>query len=94
MDGGSGSAAAPEVLMEGGSSAATPHEPMGAGGPAVVPEVPTEMGGSGAVPLEIREMSPPAREQGAGSKRSCPDELEQGSRGSSPKCSHSPKALE
>ena len=67
---------------------------MGGGGSAAAPEVLMEGGGSVAAPSETRETSPLAREQGAGSKRSCPDELEQGSGGSSPKRSHRPKAPE
>ena len=82
-----------------GGSAATPGMPaedrwMGGDGSAAAPEVLMEGGSSVAAPLETREMSPPAREQGAGSKRSHPDELEQGSSGSSPKCSCRPKAPE
>jgi hypothetical protein len=67
-----------------------PHEPMGAGGPAAAPEVPTERGGSAATPSKIREVRPSAREQEAGLKRSHLDELEQESRGSSPKRSYHP----
>ena len=89
-----GSTATPEVLMEGGGSTAMPHELMGVGGSAAMPEVSMERGGSVAAPLEIRETSPPAREQGAGSKRSCPDKSGQGSGGSSPKRSRRPKAPE
>ena len=91
--GGGGSATTPEVLMEGSGSAAAPHEPMGVGGPTATPEVPTERGGSAAAPSEIREARPSAQEQGAGSKRSCPDELEQESGGLSPKCSYRPTTL-
>ena len=92
--GGDGSAITPEVPMEGGGLVAAPHETTGAGGSAALSETWIERGGSVAAPSETREMSPPAREQGAGSKRSRPDELEQGSGGSSPKCSHHPKAPE
>ena len=88
------STAAPKVQLEGGGSAAVPHELMGVGGSVVMPEVSIERDGSVAVPSMIREMSPPAREQGAGSKRSRPDELEQGSGGLSPKRSYCPTALE
>ena len=63
-----------EVLMEGSGSAAAPHELTGAGGSTATPEASMERGGSVAAPLEIRETSPPVREQGAGSKRSRPDE--------------------
>ena len=56
---GSGSGAAPRETMEGSSSGAAPHETM-------------EGSGSGAMPHEV---SPPAPEQGVGSKRSHPDEL-------------------
>ena len=71
--------------MEGGGPAATPQEPAGAGGSAAAPEVPMEGGGSAAVPQDAREASPSAQEQGVGSKRPCPDEVEQGPGGSSPK---------
>ena len=64
----------PKVLMEGGGIATVPHEPMGAGGSTATPEASTERGGSVAAPSEIREASPPAREQGGGLKRSRPDE--------------------
>ena len=84
------SAAPPRVSVEGGSSTAAPHELIGAGGSTAVPEVLTERGGSTAVPLETRETSPSAQEQGAGSKQSRPDELEQESGGSSPKRSYHP----
>ena len=92
--GGGGSATAPKVLMEGGGSTATPHELMEAGGSATTPEVSAERDGSVVAPSEIREMSPPAQEQGAGSKRSCPDELGWGFGCSSPKRSRRPKAPE
>ena len=84
------SAAASRVPVEGGVSTAAPHELIGAGESAAMPEAPTEGGGSAAVPSKAREMSPSAREQGAGSKRSCPDELEQEFGGSSPKRSYHP----
>ena len=83
---------APEVLMEEGGLVAVSHERTEVSGSTTQPEVLTERGGSTAVPSEMREMSSPAREQGAGSKRSCPDESGQGSGGSSPKQSHRPKA--
>ena len=51
-------AADPEVMVEGSGSGATPHETG-------------EGSGSGAAPHEV---SPPALEQGAGLKRSRPDE--------------------
>ena len=76
----SGSAAAdPEVMVERGGAGAAPLEMM-------------EGSGSGAVPHEVMEMSPLASEQGAGSKRSCPDESGQGSRDPSPKRFHRPRA--
>ena len=82
-------------LVAVGGSDATPGVPvedrqMGGGGSTAAPEVPTERGGSTAAPSEARETSPPAREQGAGSKWSRPDELEQETRGSSPKRSYRP----
>ena len=58
---------------------------MGVGGSTTTPKVPTERGGSTAAPSEAREMSPSAREQRVGSKRSHPDELEAGNRGFVPK---------
>ena len=67
----------PEATMEGSSSGATPREMM-------------EGDGSGAGP---DEMNPPAPEQGAGMKRSRPDESGQGSRDPSPKCFHRPRTL-
>ena len=70
----SGSAAAnPEVMVERGGAGAAPHQTM-------------EGSGSSAAPHEVVEMSPPASEQGAGSKRSRPDESGQGSGDPSPKC--------
>ena len=63
---------------------------MGGGRSTTSPEVLMEGGGFVAVPSETREMSPPTREQGTGSKRSRLDEVEQGTRGSSPKCLHRP----
>ena len=69
----------PAVLVEGGGSNATPREVM-------------EGSGSSAAPHETRETSPPALEQGAGSKRSRPDESGQGSGDPSPKCFRRPKA--
>ena len=78
----SGSAAAdPEVMVERGGAGAVPHQMM-------------EGNGSGATPQEVMEMSPPASEQGVGSKRSRPHELEQGPGGSSPKRTRRPKASE
>jgi len=72
--------------MEGGGSAAVPHELIGVGGSAAMPEVSVERDGSIAVPSKITEVIPSTWEQGAGSKRPRPDEVEQGARGSSPKC--------
>ena len=92
--GGGGSATTPEVLMEGGGTAAVPHEPMWVGGSATVPKASTKRGGSVAAPSEMWEVSPPVREQGAGSKRAHLDESGQGSGGSSPKRSRRPKAPE
>ena len=54
-------AADPKVMVEGSGSSAMPHEMV-------------EGSGSDAAPHEVREMSPLAAEQGAGSKRSRPDE--------------------
>ena len=72
-------AADPEVMVEGSGSGAAPHETV-------------EGSGSGAVPPAVGETSPPASEQGAGSKRPRPDELGQGPGGSSPKRFRRPKA--
>ena len=69
----------PEVMVEGSGSGAVSHEMV-------------EGSGSGAAPDEVREMSPPAVEQGAGSKRSRPDESGQGSGDPSPKRFHRPRA--
>ena len=65
----------PEATMEGSSSGAAPRETM-------------EGDGSGAAP---DEMNPPAPEQGAGMKRSRPDESGQGSGDPSPKCFRRPR---
>ena len=85
-------------LVEAGESAAS-HGVLGEdrwteeGGPAAAdPMVMVEGSGSGAAPPAVRETSPPASEQGAGSKRPRPDELGQGLGGSSPKRSRRPKA--
>ena len=92
--GGGEPATTPEVLMEGSNYVVVPHEMMEAGGVAALPKALTERGGSIAAPSEIREASPPAREQGAGSKWSRPYKLEQETRGSSPKRSYRPTTLE
>ena len=57
-----------------------------------MPKVSMEWGGSVAVPRDAREVSPSAQEQEAGSKWPCPDKVEQGPRGSSPKRTLSPTA--
>ena len=72
-------AADPEVMVERGGVGAAPHEMM-------------EGSSSSAAPHKVMEMSPPASEQGAGSKRSRLDELGQGSRDPSPKRFHRPRA--
>jgi hypothetical protein len=92
--GGDGSEAIPKVLVEGGGSDATPHELMEGGGSGTTPYEPMEGSGSGVAPPEARETSPPTLEQELVSKWSHPHEMEQGSRGSSPKCTHRPKASE
>ena len=80
MGEGGPTAADPKVMVEGSGSGVTPHETM-------------EGSGSGVAPHdEVREMSPTALEQGAGSKRSCPDESGQGSGDPSPKRFHRPRA--
>ena len=78
MGGGGPATADPKVMVEGSGSGAMPHETV-------------EGSGSGAVPHELMEMSPPASEQGAGSKQSRPDESGQGSRDPSPKCFRQPR---
>ena len=85
-------------LVEAGESTAS-HGILGEdrwmeeGGPAAAdPVVMVERSGSGAVPPAVGETSPPASEQGAGSKRPRPDELGQGPGGSSPKRFRRPKA--
>ena len=85
-------------LVEAGESAAS-HGVLGEdrwteeGGPAATdPMVMVERSGSSVVPPAVRETSPPTSEQGAGSKRSCPDESGQGSRDPSPKRFHRPRA--
>ena len=85
----SGPAAAdPEVMVEGSGSGATPHETGEGSGSGAAPHETMEGSGSGAVPHEV---SPPALEQGVGSKRSRPDESGQGSGDRSPKRFHRPK---
>ena len=85
-------------LVEAGEYTASHGVPDGdrweeEGGPAAAdPAVMVERSGSSAVPPVVRETSPPASEQGAGSKRPRPDELGQGPRGSSPKRFRRPKA--
>ena len=68
------------------------HDRTEVSGSTTQPEVLIERGASTAVPSETREISSPAQEHGTGSKRSHPDELGQGSGGSSPKRSRRPKA--
>ena len=63
------------------------------GGSAAAPEVPAEAGGSAVAPQDLRGGSPSAQEQGTGSKRPRPDEVEQRSGGSPPKCICRPMAL-
>ena len=84
--GGTGAApgfgAAPREVMEGRSSGAAPRETMEGDGSGAAPDETMEGSDSGAAP---DEMNPPAPEQGAGMKRSHPDESGQGSRDPSPK---------
>ena len=70
-----------------------PHERTVVSGSTTQPEVWTERGGSAAAPSERREMSPPTREQEAGSKRPRLDVVEQGSGDSPPKHIRHPIAL-
>ena len=85
---GSGSSAMPHEMMEGSGSSAAPHETMEGSGSGAAPHETMGGSGSGAVPHEV---SPPALEQGVGSKRSRLDELGQGSRDPSPKCFRRPR---
>ena len=78
--------------MEGGGSGATPDEMMERSGSGATPHEMVQGSSSGAVPHEVKETSPPASKQGAGSKRSHPDELGQGSGDPSPKRFRRPKA--
>ena len=81
-----GSATVIEVPAKGGGPATEPQEPVGVTGPDAASEAPAEGGGSTIMPQDAREASPSAQEQGAGSKRPCPNEVEQGPGGSSSKC--------
>ena len=92
MGEGGPTAADPEVMVEGSGSGATPHETGEGRGSGATPHETMEGSGSGVAPHEVREMSPTASEQGAGSKRSRPDESGQGSRDPSPKCFRRPRA--
>ena len=82
----------PVVSVGAGGSATVPTVSAGAGGSTAAPTVPRERGGFAAMPPDMKETSPSAREQGMGSKRSCTNEVEQGTRGSSPKRLHRPTA--
>ena len=75
-------AADPDMMVEGSGSGAAPHETMEGSGSGAAPHETMEGSGSGAAPHEV---SPPAPEQGAGSKWSCLDESGQGSGDPSPK---------
>ena len=75
-------AAIPKATMEGSSSGAAPRETMEGDGSGAAPDETMEGSDSGAAP---DEMNPPAPEQGAGMKRSHPDESGQGSGDPSPK---------
>ena len=85
---GSGSGATPHETGEGSGSGAAPHETMEGSGSGAAPHETMEGSGSGAAPHEV---SPPASKQGAGSKRSRPDESRQGSGDPSPKCFRRPR---
>ena len=87
MEGG-GTGAAPCEVMEGSSSGAAPHETMEGSSSGAAPRETMEGDGSGAAP---DEMNPPAPEQGAGMKRSRPDESGQGSGDPSPKRFRQPR---
>ena len=98
---GSGSGATPHEMGEGSGSGAVPHETTEGSGSGAMPHETTEQSGSGAAPHETmegsdfgaapHEVSPPAPEQGAGSKRSRLDESGQGSGDPSPKCFRRPR---
>ena len=85
-----GSTTAPGVPVEGGGSTVAPHELIGVDRSTTASEVLIERGGSTTIPSEARVMGPSTWEQGTGSKRSSPDELEQESGGSSPKRPYHP----
>ena len=72
----------PEATMEGSSSGAAPRETMEGDGSGAAPDETMERSDSGTAP---GEMNPPAPGQGAGMKRSRPDEPGQGSGDPSPK---------
>ena len=86
---GSGSGAMPHETGEGRGSGAAPHETTEGSGSSAVPHETMEGSGSGAAPHKV---SPPAPEQGAGSKRSRPDKSGQGSGDPSPKRFRRPRA--
>ncbi|XP_066316054.1 uncharacterized protein [Miscanthus floridulus] len=83
-----GSDAAPCEVMEGSSSGAAPREIMEGDGFGAAPDEMMEGSDPGAAP---DEMNPPTSEQGAGTKRSRPNESRQGSRDPSPKCFRRPR---
>jgi len=87
--GGEGASMGP---AETGRTVGLPQEPTGVGGSAAAPKVSVEAGGSAVAPQDARGESPSAREQGVGLKRSHPNEVEQGSRGSPPKSFRHPTA--
>ena len=74
--GAGGSIATPRAPMEGGSSTTAHHKMIGADESATALEEPEEGSGSAAVPPDMREVRPLVQEQGAGSKWSCPSEVE------------------
>ena len=78
----------PKATMEGSSSGAAPRETMEGDGSGATPDEMMEGSDSGAAP---DEMNPPAPEQGAGMKRSRPNESGQGSGDPSPKCFRRPR---
>ena len=79
-------------LVEVGRTVGLPQE-SGASGSAIAPKMSMGVGGFAVVPQESRGVSPSTQEQGAGSKRPRPDEVDQRSGGSPPKRICRPMAL-
>ena len=76
-----------------GRTVGLPQVSTWAGGSAAPPDLSAEAGGTTTAPQESRGVSPSTQEQGAGSKRPRPDEVDQRLRGSPPKHICRPMAL-